>query len=240
MQRVNVGTIVSMPDPILCPSCNASNPAGASWCSLCFTPFGAAEDHAEPVKASASPQPARIEGEATAPSIPPPPPHPEGEQLALLESGDEAKTWTCRFCDTQVPVGLVQCTTCQQSIYDSFGGQTPEIELDPIYALRRSLLPGGGHYALKQGLTATTILIITFISFGMGLYLLISGEVAYGGMLTFVGMTMWMLAAHDAFRMASGHGDDIFLRPRVLSIVMGVWFVLIVAAARSAQQVLSQ
>ena len=180
MQRINVGTIASMPDPILCPSCNASNPAGASWCSLCFTPFGVADDDAESVKASASPQPARIEGEATAPSIPPPPPHPDGEQLALLESGDEPKTWTCRFCDTRVPVGLVHCTTCQQSIYDSFGGQTPEVELDPMDALRRSLLPGGGHYALKQGLTATTILIITFISLGMGLYLLISGEVAYG------------------------------------------------------------
>lgn len=86
---------------------------------------------------------------------------------------------------------------------------------------------------------ATTILIITLISLGMGVYLLVQGAVGFGATLTFIGLTVWMLAAHDAFRMASGHKDEIFLRPRVLSVVMGIWFLVVVAAARAARQVIS-
>jgi hypothetical protein len=164
----------------------------------------------------------------------------EGEQLALLDDHDHRdKTWTCRFCDTKVPVGEVQCPACQQSIYDSFGARAPAVELDPTDALRRSILPGGGHFALNQSITGATILIITLISVAMGVYLLLSGLVAFGAALTFIGLTLWMLAAHDAFRAASGHGDEIFLRPRVLSVVMGVWFLVVIAAARAAQQVLN-
>ena len=59
------------------------------------------------------------------------------------------------------------------------------------------------------------------------MYLLSTGLVTYGSLLTFIGLTIWMLAAHDAFRIASGHGDEIFLRPRALSIVMGIWFMIV-------------
>ena len=229
-----------MPESIQCPSCRASNPPEASWCSLCFTPFGSDEPDGDQVATATVPEPARREGDLAAPISPPPPPPAEGEQLAFLEPGNETKTWSCRFCETRVPVGQVQCPTCQQTIYDSFGGQPPEVDLDPVEALRRSMLPGGGHFALQQGITATTILALTVISIGMGLYLLISGVFAYGALLIVIGLTLWLLAAHDAFRMASGHPEEVLLRPRVLSIIMGAWFIIVIGAVRSAQQVINQ
>ena len=158
--------------------------------------------------------------------------------MALIET-DDGRTWTCRFCETKVPVGEVQCPTCQQTIYDSFGGRRPEVELDPMEALRKSALPGGGHFALKQGITAVTILALTVISLAMGIYLIVVGVTTFGALLTFVGLTVWMLAAHDAFRMASGHTDEIFLKPRVLSFAMGAWFIVVILAVRSAQQAIS-
>ena len=229
-----------MPEPINCPSCGASNPAGSSWCSLCFERFGLPEPGPQPERDSATPQgPERGESDLAAPAAPPPPPA-EGEQLALLEVGDDStdKTWTCRFCETRVPVGQVQCPACQQTIYDSFGGRPPAVEVDPMDALRRSALPGGGHFLLQQSLIGGAILVLTIISVAMGIYLLVAGVTGAGAALTFMGMTLWMLAAHDAFRIASGHGDEIFLRPRVISVVAVVWFVLVIWAAVQAQRVI--
>ncbi len=236
-----------MSEPITCPSCRAANPAGATWCSLCFQRFGQVEPKPDaPVENTG---PARTDHDTPAPLAPPPPPPArppapatdEGEQLALIED-DEApdQTWTCRFCETVVPVEEVECPVCQQTIYDSFGQKPPSVELDPQTALRRSILPGGGHFALKQSIIASTILALTAISIGMGVYFLAKGVIRFGAALTFIGMTIWMLAAHDAYRVASGTPDEIFLRPRTLSIVTGVWFVIIVAAVVSAQPVIGQ
>ena len=231
----------AMPEPIYCPACGASNPAGTSWCSLCFEGFQTSSlaDDAQPETLSG---PTRLEADVAAPSSAPPPPQPrDGEQLALdVGEGNGSKTWTCSFCDTKVPVGLDHCTACQRPIFDSFGGRPPTVDVDPGEALRRSLLPGGGHILLNQAVLGVTIMVLTIISLGMGIYLLRSGAVPFGAGLVFVGLTLWMLAAHDAFRIASGHADEVFLRPRVVSIVAGVWFLLIIAAAVQTQRTLDQ
>ncbi len=226
-----------MSEPITCPACGASNPAGATWCNQCFERFR--EPEPDPPPMVETPAPRRTDHDHPAPATPPPPPT-GGEQLALLEDDAGPQTWRCRFCDTDVPVGQVQCPVCQQSIYDSFGGKPETVEVDPTDALRRSILPGGGHFVLQQGLLAATILALTVISLGMGVYLLVIGVTVLGAFLTFIGLTIWMLAAHDAYRIASGQADDIFLRPRVLSVIAGVWFILVIAAAVQAQRVLER
>jgi ribosomal protein L40E len=178
-----------MSSPIQCPECSASNPPGSSWCNLCFARFGSTE--AETDLADPNPGPERLEADLAAPTNPPPPPRPpEGEQLALLDIGEEedTKLWTCRFCDTKNPVGSDYCTACQQPIYHSFGGQPAAVEVEPMDALRRSAVPGGGLILLKQGILGGTILALTVISLIAGVYLLRLGVVAYGAALVFVGL----------------------------------------------------
>ena len=239
-----------MSEPINCPSCGASNPAGSSWCSLCFHRFDPSDAGApSDVEASSDveapsvavldpgPGPERKDVDRPAPTAPPPPPS-RGQQSGLpdAEEGSTDETWTCRFCEAEVSMDQIDCPVCGHTIYESFGGSAPTIDVEPMEALRRSALPGGGHFLVDEGLIGGLIMALTAISLAMGIYLSIIGVVAFGVALIFTALVLWALAAHDAFRIASGAADQIFLRPRVLSVVAGLWFILVVAAAVGAQR----
>jgi hypothetical protein len=144
------------------------------------------------------------------------------------------------FCDTIVPVEVTECPACHQSIYDSFGGRVVEETIDPKIALTWSAIPGGGHFKVGQALLGVTIGLLSIISLVFGITLVISRRVPWGAAQIFISILLWAVAAHDAYRFAEGDTGQVMLRPRVLSVVAGVWFIILIAAAVSAQSAIPQ
>jgi hypothetical protein len=144
------------------------------------------------------------------------------------------------FCDTVVPVEQAECPACHQSIFDSFGGGEAGPGVDPKEALRWSAIPGGGHFKAGQGLLGLTIGLLSLVSLVFGIVLVFSRRVPWGAAQIFIGVLLWAIAANDAYRYAQGDTDQVLLRPRVLSIVAGLWFIILVAAAISAQGVIPE
>lgn len=128
-----------------------------------------------------------------------------------------------------------ECPACHQSIYDSFGGAESEPDVDPKAALTWSAIPGGGHFKVGQGMLGFTIGLLSLVSLVFGIVLVISQRVPWGTAQIFIGILLWAIAANDAYRYAQGDTEQVLLRPRVLSIVAGLWFVILIAAAVSAQ-----
>lgn len=144
------------------------------------------------------------------------------------------------FCDTVVPVETTECPVCHQSIYDSFGGREPAETVDPRTALTWSAIPGGGHVKVGQALLGVTIGFLSVISLVFGVVLVVSRRVPWGAAQIFMGIVLWGVAAHDAYRFAEGDTGQVLLRPRVLSVVAGIWFIILIAAAVSAQSAIPQ
>jgi len=221
-----VGTVA---DVIACPACGTANPPNANWCNLCFAKFEATEPEPQ-VLADA---PTHAVGEFPEPTGPP------GEQLSLI--ADQRKTWRCRFCDTRVEVEEVSCPVCQQSVYDSFGRDTETgPKVDPAVALKWSLIPGGGHGKVGQGVLGVAIGLGVLISVGFGLVMVRSGRISYGAALTFIGLGTWLASAHDVLRITRNETDEVLLRPRIISVITGVMFMIVIGAAVSAQPVINQ
>ena len=236
-----------MTDVIACPACGTSNPASADWCNLCFATFdtghgveagddpGAGDGKAPEVEPYAGAQPSDLGHRTADPSSTAAP----GEQLSLLS--DSRQVWQCRFCDTQVSVEETTCPVCQQSIYDSFGRETdtgPSVA--PDVALRWSALPGAGHFRVGQGVLGSAIALVITIGVVFGVTMLTSGRTAHGSGLVFMAVGIWLASVHDVYRISRNETDEILLRPRVISVIAGVIFMVIIAAAVSAQPAINQ
>ncbi len=235
-----------MLDAISCHACGASNAVDAPWCTLCFAPFPTAQpgsERGEPGtagRAPDSPDTARL-------SDPPEPPASParlsrhaapGEQLSLI--ADDRRTWQCRFCETRVALTETECPACQQSIYDTFGGsEAGPPPIDQAAALRWAAAPGAAHIRLGQGILGVSIGLAILISAGFGMLVMTSGKVAHGSLLVFIALTTWLASIHDVFRITRNEPDEVLLRPRVISVLAGVVFMVIVAASVSAQSVIS-
>lgn len=243
-----------MTDPLTCPSCQAVNPPDSTWCSLCFTAFDSGRDTVDdtastdsaqvmaagvgqgvgdPVATHHSPPPSVAETDAGA---------SDAEQLSLIDVAEAgAQTWTCAFCDTAVVIGETECPVCHQTIYDSFGARDgATLDVSTTDALRWSAVPGGGHVRVGQAILGVAIGVLVVISFVAGFLLVTGGRSAFGVVLVFAGVATWVTSAHDAYRFAQGSVDETLLRPRVVSIIGGVVFMIIVAAAVSARSAIPQ
>jgi drug/metabolite transporter (DMT)-like permease len=95
------------------------------------------------------------------------------------------------------------------------------------------LLPGGGHFKLKEaGLgLAVAGLILSALAFGV---LMVSGNRrALGFVLLLLGVVAWAISIYDATRFAADNDDAVLLRPRVITAVMGIVFAIVIVAAVS-------
>jgi len=54
--------------------------------------------------------------------------------------------------------------------------------------------------------------------------------------LALMGGGVWVAGALDAYRWARNEPDEVLLRPRVLTVIMAVMFIVLVAAAVSARR----
>jgi hypothetical protein len=162
-----------------------------------------------------------------------------GEQLSLIQDADRA--WHCQFCDTRVDVELTNCPACQQSIYDSFGYPSSEQpRVDPATAIKWSALPGAGHRLVGQGILGVSIAAVVAVGLIFGFIMIRAGRASYGVGVLFIGLGTWLASVHDAARIARQEMDEVLLRPRVLSVLAGVMFMIVIAAAMSAQPAIRQ
>ena len=142
--------------------------------------------------------------------------------------------WNCGSCGTSNPVSVDICSSCNTSIYETFGaGEEHELEVDVRSAALWGLLPGGGHFKVGQaglGLAVTGLLLSALV---FGIFLIGGSRRVFGIVLLLFCFVAWGVSIYDVTRFAAGDEDAVLLRPRVISSAMGLLFSAVIVAAVS-------
>lgn len=206
---------------VICPECGARNAQGAPWCGQCYRPLAEPQEEPAPVTPVGDtvmddPQ---MQLELALPDTP--------------RSGREI--WTCVVCENVNPLTESLCPVCGASIFDAFREPPPEPR-DPQRALLRGLLaPGLGHLYARQAILGASVAALVVVGLALGVVLMVNGVKLAGLGLVLIGVGVWVVGAMDAYRWARRELDEVLLRPRVLTVIMGVILILLVAAAISAR-----
>lgn len=218
-----------MVDTALCGQCGARNAVEADWCGQCFASMG--EVPAAGSKLSTSdevsatptePGTSEIAVDSSLKSV-------EGDAPLVPGTGN----WVCTACDRSNPLEAQECSACGTSIFAAFGAADEEkLEVDPQRALLRSVIfPGLGHALAGQGLLGAAIGGVTLMALGFGITLAATQVGSYGWPLILLAGGIWVAAALDSFRIASGAEDALLLRPRVVTALVGLVVVVVIMAA---------
>lgn len=215
-----------------------SEPIGPAGDSLHYTSGGHPFDF-DPLGIESDEALAAVEQEHVAPVV------PLADHARTLErQSAPGTTWACRMCETPNPLAADICEVCGSSFADTMRPPGPQVTGDPNQAALYSLFwPGAGHaylgqwgQAVARGIMSAWVLVVTaFLLFGA----------AGGGIVKvfalFFGLAataLWLVAAHDAHREASGQHSMVILQGRrylyVTGTLMGLLFLMLVAAATAA------
>jgi TM2 domain-containing membrane protein YozV/ribosomal protein L40E len=160
-----------------------------------------------------------------------------------LSSSESAVTWTCRMCETPNPLTADTCAVCGSTFSDTMRPPESQVTGDPNQAALYSLFfPGAGHAYLGQWgqavaraiMSAWVLLVTVFLLFGA------SGgsNKVFAAVFALVATALWLTAAHDAFREASGQQSLVILQGRrylyVTGTLMGLLFLMLLAGAVTA------
>lgn len=238
-----------------CPACGGLNPPDAQWCGQCLTRFVTAASPPPPPP----PPPPGIPGAPAAPPTTADGPDPSTapvhdvleawrsaqprnvvSQKGAFKATNEGIVWTCTRCDTENPIDEPECSVCGTLLSELMLPQGPERPArDPGTAAMLSLfLPGAGHAYIGewgQGIAraimqafVVLVAVLTAIQAGVNWVVLIFGAAA---------LALWMVAAHDAYREASGEPRSALLYGRrFMWVVMGLLMLLMLAVVLSAFQ----
>jgi len=187
-----------------CPNCNAMNPDGAGFCSLCLTSFSAKE-------------------EALPPSVAGPPAH-EVESKEPLVSPPAGAGWTCSVCGAVNPVAEDVCRDCGTSLFDSLRRSEGDARQETLenkssnVAAALSLVPGAGHFYLGMVGQGVARFILFTWWFGLAAVLPDSrGPVALVRVLLFLGaMALILVSALDSYRAVEEPGSGPILDRRLM------------------------
>jgi hypothetical protein len=186
-----------------CPTCNAPNPEGAQWCTICLTSFVKKEP---PPLTPLSPAPAALDPVApsqTSTST------LEVKSGAVVREG-ETLTWRCSRCDSTNPIEVNSCPVCGASFFETFGPtetatKTVPANRDPRVAAALSMLPGAGHLYLGLVAEGVTRLIFatwwwaTAIFLKSGAPILVMVRIVY----LLATLSLISVSALDAYRAAT-------------------------------------
>lgn len=151
--------------------------------------------------------------------------------------------WTCRVCETANDLAADTCAVCGSSFADTMRPPPPPVTGDPNKAALYSLFyPGAGHaylgqwgQAVARGIMSAWVLLVTgFLLFGA------SGGSSkiFAAVFSLVATGLWLAAAHDAFREASGRQSQVLLRGRrylyVTGTLVGLLFLMLLGGAATA------
>lgn len=217
-----------MADTVICGQCGARNSTGIEWCGQCFAAL-AGEAGPGPATPTTDEPAAAADTPVSGPAVEVPTRIADAEAPPVAKPG----TWVCTVCDTANPLDDQQCSACGTSIFTVFGAEEEEQkEVDPQRALLRSIMfPGLGHAIAGQGLLGSAIGGLTLMALGFGIALAATQAGSFGWPLLLLALGIWVAAAFDAFRIASGGTDIIFLRPRVVTALVGLVMSVVVLAA---------
>lgn len=211
-------------ETVRCPNCGGLNRVGAQWCGQCLDRF---VPPSNPVEASASLSPRSAIG------APPPPPPPPGFTAATptasvgpITVGEDGITWTCKECDAANPFDAQECSVCGTSFGDLLREPEPERPArDPnTVALISLFFPGAGHgylglwgQAIARAIVSAWVMLVTIVAglqSGVGFMTVLFGAIA---------LALWLVAAHDAYREASGARGEVLLKQGYfLWVVLGI------------------
>jgi len=205
----------------ICPDCGARNAVGALWCGQCYRPLG--ETNAPPAVSdqedTGAVDDAQMQLHLPLPDTP------------RVDGG----SWTCSVCGRVSPLVESTCSACGATIFDAFREAPPEPR-NPVQALIRGLVaPGLGHVFARQVLLGVSVAALTLIGIVLGVVLMVHGVVLAGVALVLMGVGVWLVGAIDSYRWAENKPDEVVLRPRVLTVIMAVMFIVLIAAAFSAR-----
>jgi hypothetical protein len=223
---------VSLVEERRCPNCDALVSADAEWCGQCFTSLRPAPQ--EPTTSGA--------GEGTAPGA-----VPEGSPSpgAGVARDGPAPTWTCPTCQHVNAIELDLCEVCGTAFAALFRQDEVRPSVDPRTAFTKSLVfPGLGHRALGRGADGLARAVLFVWTFGTAL-LILSAGISSGpvaglfSMYLLLSLTVYVLTAFEAYRMAQGDGPIVSSRVLLwgavslvlVSVLMATF--IIFSAARS-------
>ncbi len=206
-----------------CPQCGALNPAGAQWCNQCLKRF-------------------------TAPPPPPPPPPssaaPEQQRGAARRGAftvsDEGVTWRCPNCDSDNAIEDMACRVCGTPFAAAVGAEETKarrVESDPnTVALASLFFPGAGHAYMGLWGQAVARAILSLWAIGLTFAMGVAGSTVFAGLVGMIAFGLWAVAAHDAYRIATGDEGAILLNTtaRYLGVVGALLILPIMAIVGAA------
>jgi hypothetical protein len=156
----------------------------------------------------------------------------ESDAFQVTEEGIK---WVCQTCSTPNDLDVFACTVCGATFADQVRPRTERPVRDPSKAALFSLFfPGAGHayvgmwgQAVARGVLSTWILLVALVGL---LDNDVPGSLAMATVFGLVGLALWVIAAHDAFREATNDTARVLLRGRrFLYVVLGLMALLFVA-----------
>ena len=209
-----------------CPSCGASNPETAQWCSLCLERFD------KPAPETDAPEPGAPAATATEDGAPAPDrPKPDYSAFQVTEEGIK---WICPTCGTPNNLDMSACTACGTTFAEAVRPKPARVERDPGTVTMISLFfPGAGHAYMGMWGQAVARGVLSLWVLGVAIVGLLDKEVPGSlVMATLFGVAafaLWAITAHDAYREAINDPNSVWLRgKRFLYLVLGLMALLFV------------
>jgi ribosomal protein L40E len=212
---------------IRCYNCGALNPPTADWCNQCLSRFSAPSPPPPPPPPPSAQEETTVADVQPAPSAPAARPLKEGRggPVKVTEAGI---TWECAICGGENLIDATVCTVCGASFAQTVRPDAERPQRDPGTAALVSLFfPGAGHayldmwgQAVARGVTTLWVIVVIIVGAleGPMVIPILFGLIAFG---------LWVVAAHDAYREASGDPNAVILKPRYfLYLVLGLLLLL--------------
>lgn len=215
-------------EKVRCPSCGGLNPVDAAWCGQCLKRFAAPEPP-EPPPSAAPPPPVDA----------PPAPKP-GVQQGAFRSTEEGILWTCSACDAENPLDEAACRVCGTAFGEAIRPPVKRhLERDPgTVALVSLFFPGAGHAYLGMWPQAIARAVVSaWVGVMTLLFALARGgaSTAVAGLFGLVAFSLWIVAAHDAFREAGDEPRRVLLYGRRFTfLVLGLLMLLLASIFMTA------
>jgi ribosomal protein L40E len=197
----------TLPDLIRCPSCGASNPAGAGWCGQCHRRFGGPDAGERPD--------AGVQSDAIRPR-------------PAIRKRDDALVWTCPACDAENPIDATACARCGSDFAAFFREPRPAFRSgvpSGTATILTALLPGLGHWVHRARRPAVLRGLLYLWSAGIAILLLARPPTAGRAIVRGVGIIfalsaagVWLLSMLETMRLSEGD-DRPVVPPRALT-----WF----------------
>ncbi|MDQ3986292.1 MAG: zinc ribbon domain-containing protein [Actinomycetota bacterium] len=217
-----------------CPACGAGNRAEAPWCGQCYTKFESSTDGGSAAVGNGSTEKGRV--------APPPPPRSEPTRPSGLKPGkagafevtEEGINWTCLRCDSVNDLESNLCSVCGATFADAIKPpEKPRPARDANMAALVSLfMPGAGHayvgmwgQGIARGIISLWVVTVTIFSGAQGA----PQAKIMAALFGLVGLGLWAVAAHDAYREASNNSRAVVLKQKYfLYLVLGLLMLSIV------------